>query len=156
MKYILGIVLLLIAITVYFITRPQPDFEAGKITVEQQSSGIKSAEEVVQPDPEAVALKQKRQEMEAEFEKLKQARRNLEAHLGRLKAVLWGVEIPKEESDAISSEMKNGYLLLKNKKLMGAYADVAAITDEYNRVEYLNDYLKKIEEKYREQRVGNN
>ena len=94
--------------------------------------------------------------MEAEFEKLKKARRNLEAHLGRLKAVLWGVEIPKEESDAISSEMKNGYLLLKNKKLMGAYADVAAITDEYNRVEYLNDYLKKIEEKYREQRVGNN
>lgn len=156
MKYILGIVLLLIAITVYFITRPQPDFEAGKITVEQQSSGIKSAEGPVQPDPEAVALMKKRQEMEAEFEKLEKARRNLEAHLSRLKAVLWGVEIPKEESDAISSEMKNGYLLLKNKKLMGAYADAAAITDEYNRVEYLNDYLKKIEEKYREQRLGDN
>ena len=156
MKYILGIVLFLIAVTIYFITRPQPDFEAGETVVEQQTTGTESAEGPVQPDPEMVARQQKRQAMEAEFEKLEKARRNLESRLSRLKAVLWGVEIPKEESDAISNEMKNGYLLLKNKKLLGAYSDVAAITDEYNRVEYLNDYLKKIEEKYREQRMGDN
>lgn len=154
MKYILGIVLLLVAVTIYFVTRPQPEFGAGEMTVVQPAAGIKSAEGPVQPDPETVALDQKRQAMAAEFEKLEKARRNLEGRLGRLKAILWGVEMPKEESDAISNEMKNGYLLLKNKKLMGAYTDVESITDEYNRVEYLNDYLKKIEEKYREQRTG--
>ena len=156
MKYILGIVLILIAVTVYFISRPKPVFEAGEMTVEQQTTETESAERPAQPDQATEALEQKREAMAAEFEKLKKARRNLEAHLSRLKAILWGVEMPKAESDAISNEMKNGYLLLKNKKLMGAYADVAAITDEYDRVEYLNDYLKKIEEKYREQRVEDN
>ena len=126
------------------------------MTVEQQTTETESAERPAQPDQATEALEQKREAMAAEFEKLKKARRNLEAHLSRLKAILWGVEMPKAESDAISNEMKNGYLLLKNKKLMGAYADVAAITDEYDRVEYLNDYLKKIEEKYREQRVEDN
>jgi len=154
LKYILGIVLILIALTVYFITRPQPVFEAGERPVEPQTTGTESAAGPAQPDQATEALDQKRQAMEAEFEKLKKARRNLDAHLSRLKAILWGVEMPKAESDAISNEMKNGYLLLKNKKLLGAYADVAAITNEYDRVEYLNDYLKKIEEKYREQRIG--
>jgi hypothetical protein len=156
LKYILGIVLLLIVTTVYFVTRPQPGFEAGKMTAVTEPAETEAAEETLQPDPETIAMHQKRQAMEAEFAKLEKARRNLESRLGRLKAILWGEEIPKVESDAISDEMKNGYLLLKNKKLMGAYADVSAITDEYSRIEFINENLKKIEEKYREQRIGDN
>ena len=159
MKYILGIVLLLIVATVYFITRPQPEFEVDVATAVPQTGEAKKDAEQLQQEAEEKALEQKRQVMQAEFEKLKKARRNLESRLGRLKAVLWGVEMPKEKSDAITNEMKNGYLLLKNKKLMGAYPDVEAITDEYNRVEYINEYLKKFEDDYREkreQRVGDN
>lgn len=152
MKYILGIVLLLIVATVYFITRSQPEFKVDVTTAVPQTTDTKTAEQAVQQDQEAMAMQQKRQAMETEFEKLEKARRDLESRLARLKAILWGVEMPKEKSDAITSEMKDGYLLLKNKKLMGAYPDVAAITDEYNRVEYINDYLRKVEEDYRKQR----
>lgn len=151
MKYILGIVLLLIVATVYFITRTQPELKVDVTTAVPQTTNTETAEEAVQQDQEAMAMEQKRQAMKAEFEKLEKGRRDLDSRLARLKAILWGVEMPKEKSDAITSEMKNGYLLLKNKKLMGAYPDVAAITDEYNRIEYINDYLRKVEEDYRKQ-----
>ena len=151
MKYILGIVLLLILATVYFITRPQPEFKVDVTTAVPQTADKKTAEEDVRQEQEALAMQQKRQAMETEFEKLEKARRDLDSRLARLKAILWGKEMPKEKSDAITSEMKDGYLLLKNKKLMGAYPDVAAITDEYNRIEYINDYLRKVEEDFREQ-----
>jgi ABC-type multidrug transport system fused ATPase/permease subunit len=152
LKYILLIVLFLIGLTVFFITQPQPDFKAGKQTAESKATESETLTETTQPEPEVEAITQKRQEMEVEFEKLKKARRTLELRLARLKAILWGKEIPKEERDAINEEMKNGHQLLKNKKLMGAYSDVAAIRHELTRVEYISEYLRQVEEKYRSER----
>ena len=154
MKYILGIVLFLIATTVYFITRPAPTFEAGKETAAPEIPQEKD-QNILQEDEsvEEVKADPRRIAMEAEYEKLEKARRNLESRLNRLKAIFWGVEVPKEQHEAISKEMRNGYMLLKNKKLMGAYADVADISNELSRVEFINNYLQEVEDKYRAERL---
>lgn len=149
MKYILVITLFLIAATVYFVTRPQPEFEVTGVskvteTVEEQEPEI---------DPEVARMAERRAIMEAEFEKLKVARRNLESRLNRLKAIMWGTELDKEEAEAINEQMKNGYALLKHQKLMGAYTGVEQISDELARVEFINNYLREIEEKQRAQRL---
>lgn len=159
MKYILGIVLCLIVVTVYFVTRPEPVFEAGKET--EVAMPAEPGENPVGQGPVAEdgnnqTSKQsdtRRAEMEAEFEKLEQARRNLESRLNRLKAIFWGVKIPREKYDAISKEMKNGYMLLKDKRLMGAYSDASEISSELSRVEFIDNYLAGVEEEYRSKRT---
>ncbi len=152
MKYILGIVLALIAATVYFITRPQPEFVAGQMAPATATSEQAGEQESIQPDPAIAELEAKREAMSAEFEELKKARRNLESRLARMKAVTYGMEIPREEADVINEQMKNGYALLKNQRLMGAYSGAQDISDERARVEFINNYLQDVEEKFRSER----
>ena len=149
MKYILVITLFLIAATVYFVTRPQPEFEVTSV------SKVTETAEEPEPeiDPETAGIAERRAVMEAEFEKLKVARRNLESRLNRLKAIMWGIELGREEAEVINEQMKNGYALLKYQKLMGAYTGVEQISDELARVEFINNYLREIEEKQRAQRL---
>ena len=150
MKYILLITLLLIAATVFFVTRPQPEFEM--VNISKVTGSAEEAEEIV-IDPETVRIAERRAVMEAEFEKLKVARRNLESRLNRLKAIMWGTEVSREEGEAINEQMKNGFALLKHQKLMGAYTGVEQISDELARVEFINNYLREIEERQRAQRL---
>lgn len=153
MKYILGIVLCLIIATVYFITRPEPVFEAGKETVVPQTKQEPVLDSSLVNEENASKENARRAAMEAEYTKLEKARRNLESRLNRLKAIFWGVKVPKEEYETISTQMKNGYKLLKDKKLMGAYTDVSAISNELSRVEFIDNYLQGIENEYRSKRV---
>jgi hypothetical protein len=150
LKYILLITLLLIAVTVFFVTRPQPEFEM--VNISKVTESAEETEEIV-IDPETARIAERRVAMEAEFEKLKVARRNLESRLNRLKAIMWGTEINREEAEAINEQMKNGYALLKHQKLVGAYPGVEQISDELARVEFINKYLREIEEKQRAQRL---
>lgn len=150
MKYILIITLLLISATVYFITRPEPEYTVRNVTKATEETGVVEAPVV---DPETAKMAERRAMMLAEFEKLKTARRNLESRLNRLKAVFWGTEVSREEAEAINEQMKNGYALLKNQKLVGSYSGVDQISDELARVEYINNYLREIEEKQRAQRL---
>jgi len=149
LKYIIGIVVLLLVTTIFFITRPDPGYVSGEsvsgtgqVTTPVVDAGDDKTEKT---DDETI----RRAEMTAEFERLNKARRNLESLLNRLKALLWGLELPREERDAISETMKNGYGLLKHKKLMGAYPGVKEISDELSQVEFVYSQLKAIEEKYR-------
>jgi hypothetical protein len=150
LKYILVITLLLITATVYFISRPEPVYEVVNIKKETETVAEPETPAV---DPETAKIAERRVMMEAEFEKLKVARRNLESRLNRLKAVMWGTELGREEAAAINEQMKNGYALLKHQKLVGAYSSVEQISDELARVEFINDYLREIEEKQRAQRL---
>lgn len=155
LKYILGIVLVLIAATVYFITRPDPEFVAGQrqnIPETPADNAQKDKEQIEYPGP-ASQIDARRNAMETEFEKLEVARRNLESRLNRLKAIMWGKEIEKEQQEAITREMKNGYMLLKDKKLMGAYSDVSEISSELSKIEFIDNYLLEIENQFRSERL---
>lgn len=153
MKYILGVVVLLIATTLYFISRPEPEFQAGRSTVipadeKTAPEAADSTQGKAAPTPDA----QRRIAMQAEFDKLQQARQNLESRLSRLKVILWDVQLPATEGDAVTQEMKNGYALLKDRKLLGSYSGLDEISNELGRVEYINNYLRAVEDEYRSAR----
>lgn len=158
MKYILAIVLFLLAVTVYFVSQPEPEFEVGKKTATEPAQGetapVESAPEApADPAAEQSAEDKRVADMKAEFEKLEKARRNLERRLSRLKAVFYGVELPPDERNAITDKMKTGYGLLKNRKLLASYDGPQSISDELAKVEYISNYLQEVEETYRAQRM---
>jgi len=140
--------LLLIAATVYFVTRPQPEYEVGNVRTD--ADVVEEIQEAV-VDPEAVLAAERRAIMEAEFEKLKLSRRNLESRLNRLKAIMWGKKISREETDTINEQMKNGYALLKFQKLLGAYTDAEQINAELTQIEFINNFLKEVEDRLRKE-----
>lgn len=158
MKYILAIVLLLLAATVYFISRPQPVYEVGKETAAtppaSEAAPVEAAETAAETESasEKAADEERVAAMKAEFEKLEKARHNLERRLSRLKAVLYGVEVAPEERNIITDKMKTGYGLLKNKKMLALYESPEAISEELAQVEYISNYLEEVEQTYREKR----
>ncbi len=149
MKYILAIVLLLVIGTIIFVMAPERTFEAGKPSetsaIEQESESISTTDTA-----EMVAADQRHTAMLAEYEKLEKARRNLDRQLARLKAILWGVMLPREQAAEITEQMKTGYALLKNKRLLGAYYNLSEITSELGQVRFIYNKLKDIEQTVRE------
>lgn len=146
MKYILAIVLLLIFGTLVFIFSPDKTFEAGKReivpgTVQDEANEIElpaSAEDV------------RYEAMQMEYEKLEKSRRNMDRKLARLKAILWDVKLPAEQAAEIKKEMQNGYALLKNKKMLGAYFELSQIVTENEQINFVYNNLEIIEQRLRE------
>lgn len=147
MKYILGVVLVLVVVTLVFILRPPPVQKAG--TIEVAPAQITSTDEDAPAREQQTGAEQRRAAMQAEYEKLAQARRNLESKLNNVKVVLWDLKLPKDESDLITETMKNGYAQLKNPRMLGAYSGMEELSAELAQVQYLYTQLQAIEDKYR-------
>lgn len=147
MKYILGVVLVLVVATLVFILRPPPVQKAG--TIEVAPAEVTSADEDVPAREQQSEADQRRAAMQAEYEKLAQARRNLESKLNKVKVVLWDLKLPKAESDAITETMKNSYAQLKNPRMLGAFSGMEELGAELAQVQYLYQQLQAIEDKYR-------
>ncbi len=152
MKYILGIVVILIIGTLFFVLRPEPTYEAGQSTVTEKTIEVEEQEQV---SPEQVEEDLRRQQMEETYAKLEKARRNLERRLSRVKALLWNLKLPAAESAAIQEQMKNGYALLKNKKLLGAFFNHDDLKTELERVEFAYNNIVALDEKIRETKSEN-
>jgi len=152
LKYILLIVSILIALTVYFVViQPDPIYEVGKpAPAEAEESEPAETVPAKETTAEQSAAEARRAEMHALYERLEKARRNLERRLSRLKALLWDIELPREESEQIMTRMKNAYSLLKNKKLLGAFGSVDALRDELSQVEFAYRDLEPVEKMARE------
>ena len=148
LKYILGIVLILIIATVIFVTGPKKIYETGKpemvpeVTQQQTSEDTEHGEKnISQKSPED----ERRAAMQAEYDKLAKARKKLEQRLNRLKVELWDIKLPKEEGDKITEQLKNAYVLLKNPKMLGAFSGGSEISDELSRVEFAYNDLESVE-----------
>jgi len=156
-KYILGMVLVIVAGTVVFLVQPRPTFKAGKPVPESPEPVAEFAEPPMADDLDEAMLDERRLAMEAEYEKLTRARRDLEQRLNRLKVLLWNVELPRAQSAAITEQMQNSYALLKNRRMLGAYSGPQEISEELARLEYAYENLDWIEETARlarERRTG--
>jgi len=152
LKYILVIVLTLVVATVYFIVRPKPTYVAGK--AESVPAVVAPAEEKsAQELEQEAAAKQRRAEMHDKFDQLAKARRDLNEGLDKLKVVLWDLNLPRAENDAITGTMKNSYAMLKNKRLLGSYSSVDEIDAELDRVNFLHSQLQAVEDKYRDKGI---
>lgn len=147
MKYILGIVFIMIVATLIFIFRPQSTPVAGKPG--SVSEEITPPVEETAPERNQAEADLRRAAMQAEYDELAHARRDLEQKLNKLKVVLWDIKLPRAESDTVTETMQNSYAMLKNPKMLGAYSGVEEISTERARVKYLYAQLQQIEDKYR-------
>ena len=150
MKYILLIVSILIALTVYFVSRPEPVYEVGKPEPAEAAEEQQKETATEEQPAEDAAAEARRAEMHAIYERLEKARRNLERRLSRLKALLWDIELSREESDRITARMKHAYSLLKNKKMLGAFHGVDELREELSQVQFAYESLEPVEKMARE------
>ena len=98
-----------------------------------------------EPDPAQAAERQRREAMRAEYDKLEQARDAVRKRLGKLKSRLWKLRVEPERARAIQEQLHQGYALLKNPPLLGAFSSVDEIAGEIEKVNGVNDRLEALE-----------
>jgi len=151
MKYILLIVLALVAGTMVFVFGLFGTDEKA-IVVSKPAVGSATVNEL--EDENDAAEEARYAAIQAEYKKLEKARRNLDRRLARIKAVMWNVQLPSEQAEDIVSKMRKGYGLLKTKKLLGAFSGLQSISDELVRVEYAHQNLEGVVEAVRAAKSG--
>ena len=148
MKYILFIVLVLVAGTLVFVF--------GLFGTDEKVVVVtKPVVESITVNDEGEAVEEARYAaIHAEYKKLEKARRNLDRRLARIKGVMWDVQFPAEQAEGIISKLRKGYKLLKTKKLLGAFSGLQSISDELARVEYAYQSLEGVVEEVRAVKSG--
>lgn len=149
-KLSIGLIIVITVVVFYFLFFP------ARLS-EQQSLQPKTIETLAErPAEEVVVAKSKSREeskeddvrragMEAEYQKLEAARSDLRRQLSLLKTRLWNLELPAEQANRISEDLRAGYALLKNPPLLGAFHDQQGIEREIKKIEALRDKLADIE-----------
>lgn len=143
MKYVLFIVLALVIGTLAFVF--------GWFGIDSKTVVVSTTvvETEIAEDPgneEMIAEEERYAAIMAKYKKLEKARRNLDRRLARIKGVMWNVELPAEQAEEIVNKVRNGYALLKSKKLLGAFSGLESINDELARVEYAYKELEGVVE----------
>ena len=109
-----------------------------------QSSHAKSPMHA-EPGPPQTAGQKRREAMHAEYVKLEQARDAVRKRLGILKSRLWKLRVSPDRARVIQEQMRQGYALLKNPPLLGAFSSADEITREIEKVNRVSDRLKTLE-----------
>lgn len=82
--------------------------------------------------------------MQSEYKKLEKARKQLERRLARIRALAWGVKLPREKSENMMNDIRNGYELLQSKRFLAAFPSLQDIFDELARTTYVNRALDAV------------
>ncbi len=151
MKYVLLIVLALMIATVAFVFGWfGSDSKNAVVNVP-----VVETEKVNQAmDENELAEEERYAAILAEYKKLEKARRNLDRRLARIKGVMWNVKLPADQAEEIVSKVRKGYVLLKTKKLLGAFSGLESISGELARVEYANQELEGVIEEIKTAKSG--
>lgn len=88
--------------------------------------------------------------MRAAYAELEQARDTVRRQLGRLKSRTWKLRVSPEQARAITEQMQQGYAILKNPPMLGAFSSVAEIRQELGKVTRAADKLSALETTVRE------
>lgn len=123
------------------------DGTAGRDEAKPDNVQSRQAESPVhaEPDPAQTAEQKRREAMRSEYDRLEQARDGVRKQLGILKSRLWKLRVPPDRSRAIQEQMRQGYALLKNPPLLGAFSSADEIAREIEKVNGVNDRLKILE-----------
>lgn len=123
------------------------DGTAGRDETEPDNVQSRQAKSSVHAEPgfAQTAEQKRRQAMRAEYDRLEQAREGVRKQLGILKSRLWRLRVPPDRSRAIQEQMRQGYALLKNPPLLGAFSSADEIAGEIEKVNGVNDRLKTLE-----------
>ena len=151
-----SLIVLILVLCVYFFL-PQNYFEVAEdsavpeqaVISENQPDNTYSNQDELSSEEAEVDLEFA--EKQRVFEQIEKGRRNLDRSTARLKSLLWNKKLPREQADAINAELLNAHGLLKNKKLLGAFPDLAALKDELTRIHFAHNRMKQIIEEIKAQ-----
>lgn len=83
--------------------------------------------------------------MRAAYAELEQARDTVRRQLGRLKSRTWKLRVSPEQARVITEQMQQGYAILKNPPMLGAFSSVDEIRQELAKVTRTTDKLSALE-----------
>ena len=93
----------------------------------------------------AMEDQKRRAAMRAEYAELEQARDKVRRQLGLLKSRVWKLQLPPDQVWAIRKQMQQGYAILKNPLMLGAFSSVHSIRQEIARVNVTGNRLETLE-----------
>ncbi len=88
--------------------------------------------------------------MRSEYARLEQARDTVRRQLAKLRSRLWKLQLPADQGRAITEQLQQGYAILKNPPMLGAFHDAREIRKELARVESISRKLKNVEDSVQE------
>ena len=157
-KVALYLLILITVVTGYLLLNP------GKITgkfrtpIESGSGELRTPAPVPEPaslnqqvsdsDERTTATPEEEKRIEAmlaEYAELKKARDALRRQLGKLKARLWNLRLPADQARTVRERMQQGYAILKNPPMLGAFHDVEEVRRELAKVQGASNRLEEIE-----------
>ncbi len=98
-----------------------------------------------QPDHDASGNEKRIAAMRAEYARLEQARDTVRLQLGRLNSRIWKLQVSPDQARTIRDQMRQGYALLKNPPMLGAFSSAAEIRKELAKVTRIADKLGALE-----------
>ena len=114
--------------------------EAQTVLPSQDATPMQAA-----PNHEASEDKKRIAAMRAAYTELERARASVRRQLGILKSKLWKLQVPPDQARAITEQMQQGYAILKNPPMLGAFYSVADIRKELARVNAIAAKLSALE-----------
>ena len=98
-----------------------------------------------EPGPDVSADKKRIAAMRAEYARLEQARDTVRLQLGRLKARTWKLQVAPDQARTIQDQMRQGYAMLKNPPMLGAFSNADEIRRELAKVTRIAEKLGALE-----------
>lgn len=83
--------------------------------------------------------------MRAAYAELEQARDTVRLQLGRLKSRTWKLQVSPDQARSITEQMQQGYAILKNPPMLGAFSSAGEIRRELAKVTRIADKLSALE-----------
>ena len=98
-----------------------------------------------EPEHDASGNEKRVAAMRAEYARLEQARDTVRLQLGRLNSRIWKLQVSPEQARTIRDQMRQGYAMLKNPPMLGAFSSAGEIRKELAKVTRLADKLSALE-----------
>ena len=118
-------------------------------TDQQQAVNVAPGEAVPshpqEPEHDVSGDKKRIAAMRAEYARLEQARATVRLQLGRLKARTWKLQVSPDQARTIHDQMLQGYAILKNPPMLGAFSSAGEIRKELAKVTRIADKLDALE-----------
>lgn len=143
-KLSIGLIVIIALVVLYFVFFPSRLSEHQSL---QPAATTPAAEPAAAAPGDNAASgagedeEERRAAMEAAYQKLEAERKALRHHLGILKTDLWDVELPAEEARRVTENLKEGYVLLKNPPLLGAFQNSQEIQREIEKIQAVEKKL---------------
>ena len=98
-----------------------------------------------EPEHDVSGDKKRIAAMRAEYARLEQARDAVRLQLGRLKSRTWKLQVAPDQARTIRDRMQQGYAILKNPPMLGAFSSAGEIRKELAKVTRIADKLDALE-----------